>query len=75
MAPSIGRIVHYYETPTANPLAAIITAVWSMRCVNLAIFNPSGQAMSDPPTSVVLVGEAESPPTGGRFCTWPPRVE
>lgn len=75
MKPSIGRIVHYYESPTAQPLAAIITAVWSHSCVNLAIFNASGQPQSQPPTSITLVADGAERSSSGRCCTWPPRVE
>lgn len=38
MKPSIGRIVHYVVAIGRNPVAAIITAVWSDTCVNLRLF-------------------------------------
>lgn len=81
VTPTIGRIVHY--NPSANeglarigtetgsqPLAAIITGVWSDSCVNLAVFDANGAAHCR--TSVLLVqGDAQCPDAG--FAAWPPR--
>ncbi len=77
MKPTVGRIVHYYPTnPTGEalaPLAAIVVAVWSDSCVNLAIFDPYGNATVDPPRSVTLIQEGVEAPTGGCYCAWWPR--
>lgn len=37
MTPSIGRIVHYRETPEAPCQAAIVVQVWSPESLNLAV--------------------------------------
>lgn len=71
--PTIGRIVWYWPTtPDTQPRAAIVTRVWSDTCVNLAIFDPNGNAMSNPPTSVLLLQEGNERPSGGGFCEWMP---
>jgi len=38
MIPSIGRIVHYKHENDGYVMPAIITKVWTPKCVNLQIF-------------------------------------
>jgi hypothetical protein len=74
--PTIGRVVWFYRGDRHSadpPRAAIVTAVWGDRCVNLAVFEPNGVPMSHPPTSVTLVQEGDPPPPMGvPYCTWMP---
>lgn len=73
--PTVGRVVWFYPAgskPTDPPLAAIVTAVWGDRMVNLAVFERNGVPMSHPPTSVTLVQEGDPIPTGLFYCTWMP---
>lgn len=77
VTPTIGRMVHYYppkESSSGPPLAAIIVCVWSDTCVNLAIFDKEGKPIEKPPTSILLIQEGNEVPSGGHYCTWPPRV-
>ncbi|MCL4221036.1 MAG: hypothetical protein KJZ65_06675 [Phycisphaerales bacterium] len=40
--PRVGEIVHYFaDSNVDRPMAAIVTAVWGPRCVNLVVF-PDG---------------------------------
>lgn len=73
--PTVGRVVWFYPKGYVDgqePLAAIVTHVWSDTCVNLAIFDANGRPLADPPTSVLLVQEGNPIPTGGLYCTWMP---
>lgn len=73
--PTVGRIVYFFPANrlTQEPLlAAIITAVWGERTVNLAVFQTNGVPMSHPPTSVWLVQPGEEPPKSGCYCMWMP---
>jgi hypothetical protein len=74
MKPTVGRMVHYYGPRATQPRAAIISTVWSDTCVNLAIFEHTGQVMATPPTSVLLVQDGNEIPSGGNYCIWPPRI-
>jgi len=78
--PTVGRVVWYYpdgSSEDAQPLAAVVTAVWGDRCVNLAIFEKNGVPMSHPPISVRLLQDEDTPPrrTDGalaQHCCWMP---
>lgn len=78
MTPStVGRIVHYWATEDfgqqGQPLAAIITHVWSDTIVNLSVFHPSGGT----PQSRISVQKRdpfESLPSGARW-DWAEVVE
>lgn len=75
ITPTVGRVVWFYRkgaSLTEQPLAAIVSHVWSDTCVNLAIFDANGNAMVNPPTSVLLVQEGAEIPSGGHFCKWMP---
>lgn len=78
ITPTIGRVVHYYpgpDDPTPGddgPLAALVTAVWTDTCVNLAIFNRNGSPEPNPPTSITLVQPGVDPPLNERYCCWMP---
>jgi hypothetical protein len=68
--PSLGRIVHFFPTTGSEPLAAVITRVWSDTCVNLEVFGSAAgpdETQGRFPTSVV-----QGP--GPRTWSWPPRV-
>lgn len=76
MAPTIGRIVHYYPgiadlTPNGDqPMAAIIASVWSDRLVNLMVIDASGIPVNR--TSIRLVQAGDPPPRDGESCCmWP----
>ena len=86
--PTVGRIVIYTPQPIDGlaqngnePLAAIVTAVWSDTCVNLAVFDANGIPANR--TSVLLLQDDAKRPvrldeeTGeevetGYFCEWMP---
>lgn len=70
--PTVGRVVWFRFQPDLSPLAAIVAHVWSDSCVNLAIFGQDGVPMSNPPTSVRLIQEGETPPVGCCYCEWMP---
>lgn len=73
MTPTIGRMVHYqsYGTPggkyTAEPRAAIITAVRDDEVVSLAVVNPTGLFFDlvVPFSKVPLAGHWSWPPIDG----------
>lgn len=70
--PSVGRIVHYYPSENephlfaevGEPVAAIITRVWTDECVNLQLFTNSGRT---PHLTSRCRGEGD-----GEW-RWPPR--
>lgn len=80
--PTVGRIVWFHDeacqapAPLARisgqPLAAIVTGVWSDRMVNLAVFDANG--VSHPRTSITLVQDGDvTPPFGSSlYCEWMP---
>lgn len=72
--PTVGRVVWYYPAGEAEkpPMAAIVAAVWSDTCVNLAIFDRSGRPFEKPPTSILLLQDDNPRPSGGNFCAWMP---
>lgn len=75
MKPSIGRIVHFIVTPGENPVAAIVTAVWSDVCVNLRIFQDGSNTQ---PTQfsewVTSASFDDSAVPQVRTWHWPPKV-
>ena len=71
--PSIARMVHYHARPDeisngAHLFAAVVTRVWSDRCVNLTIFPDNAQPFTR--TSVELADERD---IEGRWL-WPKRA-
>ena len=75
--PTVGRIVLYvpasYDSlayDAGDKLPAIITKVWSDRCVNLAVFDADGKHVAK--TSVGLAQPEDATPSGGGFCEWMP---
>lgn len=70
--PSIGRIVLFQIDKQSQEQAAIIAAVHSDTCVNLAIFDGNGKPMAGPPTSITLVQPGQEQPEQGYFCKWMP---
>jgi hypothetical protein len=74
ISPSPGRVVWFYPAGKQDepPLAAMVVCVWSDTCVNLVIFDKSGNPIKDPPTSILLVQDDNPVPTGGHYCTWMP---
>lgn len=72
--PTVGRVVNYFPPGGSDdaPQVALIACVWSDTCVNLAIFDRSGNSVKDPPTSILLVQEGNPRPSGGHFCEWMP---
>ena len=72
--PTIGRILWFWKEKPANehvqPQAAMITAVWGDRCINVSIWGENGVPESHPPTSVTLVQDGDEPPPFC-YCTWP----
>lgn len=71
--PTVGRIINYWPMtferrwPHEQPLAAIITHVWSDTCVNLAIHHEDGTGVFSR-TSVPLKGADDRPQPGE--CSW-----
>jgi hypothetical protein len=77
ISPSAGRVVWYHPSvhegiskPPNGALAALVTCVWSDRCVNLAIFDANGHHHAR--TSVTLVQPGDARPVNGGFCEWMP---
>lgn len=83
MTPTIGRVVHYFpgENDAAgqsngnkadDPVAAVITRVWSDVCVNLTVL------LDDHPpvvrSSVLLAGSGTGSGGDNARWNWPPRV-
>ena len=76
--PTVGRVVWYtpYQSDTfaytpGQPLAAIVTAVWSDTCVNLAVFDANGNSHGR--TSVLLwQDDGDNPKPDCGFCEWMP---
>ena len=68
--PSVGRIVHYHQSPGAIELAAVICRVHHETMVNLAVFDGDGQFMGGV-QDVPLVQFGESGPPSGHFAKWP----
>lgn len=75
MTPTINRAVHYQAhgspdgTHKSVPRAAIVTEVFSDKCVSLCVLNPTGLFFQ----LSVMLDESETP-KGGTW-HWPPRVE
>jgi hypothetical protein len=67
MKPTVGRHVHFHPKEGVTH-AAIITAVHSDTCVNLAVYDSNGGAYAK--TSVQLVGPGQAKPEFGFFCEW-----
>lgn len=75
--PTVGRVVWYRPSPGENivgndgsqPLAAIITHVWSDTCINLAVFDANGIATNR--TSVYLL-QPETERPASQFAEWMP---
>ena len=70
--PTIGRVLWFHPAGYSaedQPLAAIISHVWSDTSVNLAVFSESGNCSSN--TSVFLYqGEGDRPKDN--YCEWMP---
>lgn len=70
MKPTIGRIVHYWQSaPGVTPVPAIIVEVWSDDCVNLRIFRDSPPADDEYVTSVTRCDQGDK-----WGWDWPARV-
>lgn len=74
--PTVGRVVWFTPSASDNiersigsPLAAIITAVLSDRCVNLVVFDFNGRAHGR--TSIYLAQDGFTP-LQDSFCEWMP---
>lgn len=79
--PTVGRVVWFYPPANAQeggfarpdegqPLAAIVTRVWSDRMLNLTVFDANGVPHGR--TSVQLLQEGELPLANGYYATWMP---
>lgn len=68
--PTVGRILHFRQSPSSAAIPAIVCCVHSDRCVNLAIFDTNGVPYTNPPTSVRLLQGDEETPGSGSFCEW-----
>jgi desulfoferrodoxin (superoxide reductase-like protein) len=66
--PTVGRIVHFYEAPGAEPEAAIVIKVWSDTCVNLIKCNEHGTWTSKSSSVLMTPGHV------GSGWSWPARV-
>ena len=82
--PSVGRIVHFYDGSTADPQAAIVTAVNGTHDVCLTVFAMDRLPYElaavvpgsfTPPRRRYNVGRVpvSEKPTPGAWC-WPPRT-
>lgn len=79
--PTVGRVVLFQpstkDAPAdklcqngSEPLAAIVTCVWSDSCINLAVFDANGQSHNR--TSVPLIQGDTPAPTDGFYAHWMP---
>lgn len=69
--PTVGRVVWFYSAPRGpQPLAAIVTYVWTARMVNLVVFDANGVSRSE--TSVYLLQDDQRPTGQSRWCEWMP---
>jgi hypothetical protein len=76
--PSIGRVVWFHPSITDHslasggdqPLAALVSHVWSDTCVNLAVFDANGKPHGK--TSVLLLQDDAIAPEGGYYAEWMP---
>ncbi|MEW5745256.1 MAG: hypothetical protein AB1805_07470 [Nitrospirota bacterium] len=77
ITPTVGRVVlftpaksDFMATIDRQPCAAIIAAVHSDTCVNLAVFDANGAHHSR--TSVPLIQDGAPKPEAGDYCEWMP---
>lgn len=75
--PTVGRIVWYWPGATDpgidngdQPLAAIVTHVWSDSCINLSAFGQDGTPHGR--KSVTLIQEGEGRDPDNSFAEWMP---
>lgn len=76
--PTVGRVVWFYPSAQdqiakngKEPLAAIVSCVWSDTCVNLAVFDANGRPAEGGRTSVLLIQD-DAPIPDGYYATWMP---
>jgi len=76
ISPTVGRVVWYHPgssdpgpSPEGQPLAAIVSHVWSDTCINLAIFDANGVLYNR--TSVLLVQDG-APVPSQQYAEWMP---
>jgi hypothetical protein len=76
--PTVGRVVWYWPSSTADrelcsggdqPLAALVTHVWSDSCINIAGFDANGVSFNR--TSVLLVQDG-NPKPDAQYAEWMP---
>lgn len=67
----VGDMVWFFDN-SPDPRAAIVTAVHSQECVNLAVFLPCGDLVSNPPTSVLMLQGETKLGENTVWCRWPP---
>lgn len=70
ITPTVGRVVWYKDGRPDGPCAAIVARVWSDRCVNLMVIDPSGNTFGA--TSVPLVQQEDVNVPVGAYCEWMP---
>ena len=78
ITPTVGRVVLFNHNNKLEPgwiahgpkFAAIVTHVWSDRCINIAGFDSNGQAFGL--TSVDLLQDDDEPAGRFRWCEWMP---
>lgn len=83
--PTVGRIVWFWSgpfrpgpnysgpNPEDQPLAAIVTHVWSDVCVNLSVCDPNGNWHGV--TSVRLLQDEDLKPEEGYYAEWMPEAK
>lgn len=67
--PSVGRILHYYQSPSSVEYAAIICGVHHETLVNLVVFDREGRHSAV--LEVPLVPWGTVAPQSGHFAKWP----
>ena len=68
ITPTVGRVVHYFDGPTAKERAAIICCVHNDTCVNLTVFDHNGTTFAE--VDAYLVQPHDERPSSGCFCEW-----
>lgn len=69
MTPELGQVMLYWNG--GEPLASIVSYVWSEKMVNLAVFSANGGTFGATSIPVFQPGEK---PSVGRFAEYPPEA-
>jgi len=66
--PTVGRVVHYYDSKSGGPLAAHVAYVHTNRLVNLLVISPHGNTYGA--QRVRLLQDDDKPEGEATWCQW-----